>query len=249
MAECGPANPHPSEDARRHAASPTIGHAVEQLADDLWSQARRLRFLGVETGTRTTLVRLSNGGVFVHSPGPLDARVRKLVDGLGPVVAVVAPSLFHHLWAGDWKTAYPGALLCACPGLEMKRDDLPWDRVLGDQPEAPWCEDIDQVFFAARTMENEVVFYHRASRSLVCCDIVFNLRKHPSRFTRLVAALLANRRPGATWLEHLMIRDRPGARAQIDRMLTWDIERIVLSHGEMIESGGREVLRRAYAWL
>lgn len=244
-----PANPHPSEDARRHAASPTIGRAVEQLADDLWSQARRLRFLGVETGTRTTLVRLSNGGVFVHSPGPLDAGLRKLVDGLGPVVAVVAPSLFHHLWAGDWKAAYPGALLCGCPGLEKKRDDLPWDRVLGDRPEERWSEDIDQVFFAARTMENEVVFYHRASHSLVCCDIVFNLSKHPSRFTRLVAALLANRRPGATWLEHLMIRDRAGARAQIDRMLTWDIERIVLSHGVMIEIDGHEVLRRAYAWL
>jgi hypothetical protein len=46
-----------------------------------------------------------------------------------------------------------------------------------------------------------------------------------------------------------MIQDHEGVREQIDRMLAWDIERIVLSHGEMIESDGREVLRRAYAWL
>jgi hypothetical protein len=32
-------------------------------------------------------------------------------------------------------------------------------------------------------------------------------------------------------------------------MLAWDIDRIVLSHGDLIERDGREVLRRAYAWL
>ena len=46
-----------------------------------------------------------------------------------------------------------------------------------------------------------------------------------------------------------MIREREAAREQLDRMLAWDIDRIVLSHGEMIPSDGREVLRRAYAWL
>jgi hypothetical protein len=196
-----------------------------------------------------TLVQLASGGLFVHSPGPLDAQTRAFVDGLGPVAAIVAPSLFHHLWAGAWKEAYPGALLFACPGLERKRADLPWDGVLGDDPQPPWRGDLDQVFFGARTMENEVVFFHRESRSLVCCDIIFNLSTHPSWFTRVVATLLANRRPGATWLEHLMIRDRKSARAQIDRILAWDFDRIVLSHGELIPSGGHEVFRRAYAWL
>jgi len=222
---------------------------VEQLAADLWTRARPLRFLGVETGTRTSIVRLRDGGLFVHSPGPLDEATRAFVAATGPVVAVVAPSLFHHLWAGDWKRAHPDALLCACPGLERKRADLPWDRVLGDAAEPAWRGEIEQVCFSARTLENEVVFFHRASRSLLCCDAVFNLRAHPSRLTRLVAMLLANRRPGATWLEHLMIRDRAAARAQIDRMLAWDFERIVLAHGPLIERDGRAVLRRAYAWL
>lgn len=222
---------------------------MEQLADNLWTKSRPLRFLGVETGTRMTLVQLANGGWFVHSPGPLDAETRAFVDGVGPVTAVVAPSLFHHLWAGAWKEAYPEALLFACPGLERKRADLPWDGILGDDPQPAWRGELDQVFFGARTMENEVVFFHPASRSLVCCDAIFNLSKHRSWFTRVVATLLANHRPGATWLEHLMIRDRKSARGQIDRMLAWEFDRIVLSHGELIASGGREVLRRAYDWL
>jgi hypothetical protein len=46
-----------------------------------------------------------------------------------------------------------------------------------------------------------------------------------------------------------MIRDRAGARSQVDRMLAWNAERIVCAHGDVIATGGTEVLRRAYAWL
>lgn len=222
---------------------------MDALAENLWSRAYPLRFLGVETGSRTTVVRLAEGRLFVHSPGPLDAQVRSFVERTGPVAALVAPSLFHHLFAGDWKQAHPEATLHACPGLERKRPDLPWDGVLGDAPEPAWQGELEQVWFGARTMESEVVFFHRASRTLICCDAVFHLSSHPSRLTRASAFLLGNREPGATWLERLMIRDRAAAREQIDRMLAWDFDRIVLSHGAPIERGGREVLRRAYAWL
>jgi hypothetical protein len=219
------------------------------VADDLWTLARPLRFWGVETGSRMTVVRLERGGLFVHSPLALDAALKVEIDALGPVEAVVAPSLFHHLSVDQWQAAYPRAVFGCCPGLDKKRPDLRWDRVLGDRSEPEWAGELDQVFFAARTMENETVFHHRASRTMICADVVFNLAAHPDRMTRVVAFLLGNRRPGATWLEHLMMRDRAGARAQIDRMLAWHADRILLAHGRCIETGGEAVLRRAYAWL
>jgi hypothetical protein len=212
-------------------------------------EARRLRFAGVETGTRMTVVRLRDGGLFVHSPVSLDAATRQAVDALGPVRVVVAPSRFHHLYVGEWIKAYPDAVAYACPGLERKRPDLLWHRVLGDAPEAEWRGDLDQVFFGARSLENEVVFFHPTSRTLLCADAIFNLANHPSRFTRIVAFLMGSRKPGATLLERVLIRNRAAAREQVDRMLAWDIERIVLAHGPIIETGGREVLRSAYAWL
>lgn len=222
---------------------------LTSLADDLWIHGRELRFLGLETGARMAIVRLRSGGLFVHCPAPLSPALQAEVDALGPVEAVVAPSLFHHLGVASWLAAYPQALYCACPGLEEKRADLRWDLILGDTPEPAWAGQLDQVFFAARSLENEVVFCHRASRTLLCADAVFNLGAHPSRFTRLVATLLGNRRPGATVLERVMMRDRPAAREQLGRMLAWDFDRIVLSHGPLIPGGGHEVLRRAYAWL
>jgi hypothetical protein len=222
---------------------------LERVADGLYVEARRLRFLGVETGTRMTVVRLASGGLFVHSPVSLDARTREAVDALGPVAAVVAPSRFHHLYVGEWHRAYPRAVLCACPELPRKRPDLPWQRILGDEPEPEWRGEIEQVWFGARSLESEVVFFHRASRTLVCADLLFHLANHPSLLTRITARLIGNRRPGPTLFERVLIRDRAAAREQVDRMLAWDPERIVLAHGEIVETGGRDVLRRAYAWL
>ncbi|MBX3188552.1 MAG: DUF4336 domain-containing protein [Labilithrix sp.] len=222
--------------------------AIERIDEGLWTTTRPLRFFGVETGSRMTVMRVGDG-LLVHSPVALDPELQREVDALGPVRAIVAPSKFHHLAVGQWVRAYPDALVYACPGLEKKRADVAWTGVLGDAAEEAWRGAVEQVFFGARTLENEVVFFHATSRTLVCADAVFNLAEHPSRVTRAVALLLGNRRPGATLLERVMMRDRESARAQIDRMLAWDFDRILLAHGAPIASGGRDVLRSAYAWL
>ena len=60
---------------------------------------------------------------------------------------------------------------------------------------------------------------------------------------------MGNSAPGIGHLERFMIRDRKLARRQVDRILAWDIDRIVLAHGGLIEQRGREVVRRAYDWL
>jgi hypothetical protein len=63
------------------------------FAEHIWTAARPARFWGVETGSRMTVVRLAGGGLFVHSPVALDPATRRAVDALGPVRAVVAPSV------------------------------------------------------------------------------------------------------------------------------------------------------------
>lgn len=220
---------------------------LTRFDEDIWIEAREARFLGLETGTRMTVVRLTGGGLFVHSPVALDDATRAAVNELGEVRAVVAPSVFHHLHVGDWMRDYPQAVFGACPGLEWKRTDLSFSFVIADEPHATWEGELEQVYFSARR-ENEVVFFHRRSRTMICSDALLNLSHHPARTTRMVARLMGNRSPGAGWPERLMIRDRGLARRQLDRMLTWDIDKIVLAHGDLVERNGREVLRRAYAW-
>lgn len=218
------------------------------FADEVWIATREAKFLGVETGTRMTVARLSDGGLFVHSAVALDDALRRAVDALGEVRAVVAPSVFHHLHVGPWMRAYPNAIFGACPGLEWKRPDLAFDCVIADEPSPVWSRDLSQVYFSARR-ENEVVFFHERSRTMICSDALLNLSRHPAASTRVVARVMGNRGPGFGWPERLMIRDRGLARRQVDRILAWDIDKIVLAHGDLVEGGGRETVRRAYAWL
>jgi hypothetical protein len=221
---------------------------ITAWAEDVWTLAREARFFGVETGTRMTIVRLSEGGLFVLSPVALDDETRRAVDALGEVRAVVAPSIFHHLFVGQWMTAYPKAVFAACPGLEWKRTDLAFTCVLGDQPHPVWANDLEQVYFSARR-ENEIDLFHAKSRTLLCTDALLNLSTHPRRSTRFVAKLMKNSGPGLGWMEPIMIRDRRLARRQVDRMLAWDFDRIILAHGAPVGAGGRAVLAKAYAWL
>jgi hypothetical protein len=221
---------------------------LEPIAENVWTTARPQKFWGVETGTRTTFVRLTGGGLFVHCPVALDEGLRREVDALGPVRAVAASSLYHHLYVGDWMRAYPDALFACCPGLEKKRPDLAFGHVLSDEPHPLWASDLEQVSFSAR-FEKEVVFFHRASRTMITADALLNLRHHHSRKTRLVALLMFNLGPGRGWMERIAVQDWKLGRAQVDRMLRWDIERIVLAHGDLVPARGREVLRDAYDWL
>ena len=222
---------------------------LEPLAEDVWIAARPLRFFGVEVGTRMTVVRVRGGGLFVHSPVPLDRPTREAIDALGTVTAIVAPSLFHHLHVGDWARAYPKASVSACPGLEKKRKDVAWSRVLDDGPADEWKGSLEQVFFGALPMQNEVVFFHGKTRTLISSDFIFNLASHTSWLTRAVAFSIGHRSPGPTLLERVMVRDHAAAREQIGRILAWQPDRIVLAHGDVIASEGSDVVRTGYRWL
>jgi hypothetical protein len=217
-------------------------------AENVWTDTRKAKFFGVECGTRMSIVRLAEGGLFVLSPVPLDEATRREVDALGEVRAVVAPSIFHHLSMGQWMAAYPKAVFAACPGLDWKRKDLSFSCVLGDQPHPIWKNDLEQVYFSARR-ENEIDFFHRASGTFLCTDALLNLSTHPELGTRLVARLFGNNAPGIGWLEPFMVRDRKLARRQVDRMLAWEFDRIILAHGDCVQRDGLAVLRHAYAWL
>ncbi len=221
---------------------------LEPFAEDVWTETRRARFWGLETGSRMTIVRLRDGRLFVHSPVGLDPATKQEVDALGEVHAVVAPSLFHHLHVGAWMAAYPEATFAACPGLERKRPDLAFSTVLGDEAHSLWRGELRQLYFSARR-EDEVVFLHERSGTFLCADSLLNLSTHEDRATRVAARLMGNTAPGVGHLERLMIRHRGLARRQIARILAWDFDKAVLSHGALVARDGREAVRRAYAWL
>jgi hypothetical protein len=135
--------------------------------------------------------------------------------------------------------------------LEKKRPDIRFDAVLdSDDAPAGWAGQIDQALVRGYPIVNEVAFCHRASRTLLICDLAFNIGADVPFATRLAFRLTGGYgRFGPTLLERLLVRDRAAARASMEKILSWDFDRVVLAHGHVLEHGGREALREGYRWL
>ena len=223
---------------------------LRRLADDVWVTERPQRFFGLPVGARMTVIRLSGGRLLLHSPLPLDAALRVELDALGRVACAVAPNRLHHLYAGDVVRTYPEARLWVAPGLPEKRPDLVHAGVLGDEAPVEWRGELEQAFFRGRPYENEVAFFHPATRTLILCDLAFNFGPRDAWPTRVLMSLLRSYgKLGPSKLDPLLIRDRAAARASLERILAWDFDRVIVAHGDVQESGGYVLMRDGYAWL
>ena len=224
---------------------------LRALDRDLWAIEQPLRVRGLELGARTCVVRLADGGVVVHAPGPDTAALKSEIEALGPVRALIAPNLLHHLFLADAARAFPQARVFAAPGLRAKLPALRVDEALGDAAPSLWAGELDQCVVEGAPALGEVVFLHRASRTLLCLDLCFNVRRSTSLFTR------AFMRVNGAWdrfgpsrlLRYTMLKDARSLRRSIDRILDWDFERVTVAHGDVLEHGGRDEVRAGFGWL
>ncbi len=224
---------------------------LRALDEGIWVAEQPLRFLGIEVGARMTLIRLADGRLLVHSPiRPAPERLAA-VRALGEVAALVAPNRFHHLFVADWLAACPGARLFLAPGLDAKRGDLAANAgILSDEPDPLWQGQLEQVVVRGLPMVNEVVFFHRASATLVATDLAFHLGAEAPSATRLFIRLTGRFGELApTLVERLLTRDRAAFRASLERILAWPFERVIVAHGTILERDGRRALARGYDWL
>ncbi|HXQ22323.1 MAG TPA: DUF4336 domain-containing protein [Candidatus Acidoferrales bacterium] len=223
---------------------------LTRLTPDLWTVNRRQRLAGIQVGTRMTVIRLPEQRLWLHSPVALTPELRADLDALGTPCFAVAPNRYHHLYAGEYTTAYPDLQLFVAPGLDIKRPDLRIAGVLHDTGPDGWRDCIDQVVVRGYPMFNEVVFFHGASHTLLTSDLVFNIQGDSPALTRWIFRAIAGYgRFGPTLFERVMIRDRATARVSFQRILSWNFDRVILAHGHVLERGGRDALRRGYAWL
>ena len=235
---------------------------AKNLAPNLWTidQPTFSTQVAKNAGTRMTVMRLANGGLFLHSPISLDSETRQSLDNLGEVRAVVAPSRAHHLFVADYIKAWPHAKLYGPPGLvgDIRdfrarlgaRRDLKLDATLGDEPQPDWAGEIEQHLFKGATSLNEVVFFHPASRTVIFTDLVFNVPAQDASKARAFNWLTgAAGHFGPHRLIRTMISDRNGACASVEKILQWDLDRVIVSHGNVLDSGGHNRVRAALAYL
>lgn len=202
----------------------------------------RQRFAGLEMGARMTILRL-DGGLLVYSPLGVDPAGW---SELGEARWVIAPNLFHHLYVGPWLEA--GLEGWAAPKLPDKRSDLSFHGVV-ESGSGVFGPQVEVMTMRCFSMTNEVVLLHRPSRTLVVTDLVFNIAATAPWLTRAAMWCMCGY-PGCrtTLLERIGF-DRAVAREELATIAGWDFDRIIMAHGEVIETNGKRALLDAFAWL
>ena len=226
---------------------------LRSYAKDLWlAEGPVVSFLGFPYPTRMAVVRLASGELWLWSPVAWSEALGEALDALGPVAHLVAPNKLHHLYLQGWLDRHPAARVYAPPGLAAKRTDLHFHAELGDAPDPAWQGEIDQVVFRGSFFVEEVVFFHRASATVLVCDLIQRFDPAAMKGWRglLMRANALVGPDGSTPREwRATFVPRAPARRALATALGWAAERLVIAHGVLPEENGRDALARGFRWL
>ncbi|HMM56373.1 MAG TPA: DUF4336 domain-containing protein [Rudaea sp.] len=209
-------------------------------------------FFGFPYPTRMAVARLSDGSAWVWSPVALTPDLAAAVQAIGPVRHIVSPNKLHHLFLQEWADHWPDARLYAPPGLARRKPGLHFHAELGDEPSAVWSADIDQAVFRGSFVMDEVMFFHRASRTAIVGDLIQRFPENDvSGWKRLllkVGGLLGER--GGTPIDWRTSFLRHGpARTARQKVLGWNPQRLLIAHGMCAQAGASEIIQAALSWM
>ncbi len=193
---------------------------------------------------RTLVIQLDSARVLL-APGS------KLTDeqlrAAGAVTDIVGPNLLHLEGVPRAAATFPDAKVWGPAGAAEKMPDVRWTGVL-DPASWPFESELPLLEIRGMPTIGEVVFLHRASRSLVVTDLFFNMMDASGLGARIIFGLFG------TWKRFALSRmfvsrvtDKAAFRASLDALKAWDFDDVVVSHGRVVEGGGRAAVAAALA--
>ncbi len=227
---------------------------LREIDRDIWVAEQPLRYLGLNIGTRMTVIRLASRELVVISPVQVSDAIVSQLGELGIVKHFIAPNLYHYLFAANFKTFYPNATFWATPGLEVKKPDLLIDQIIKGDANELWSG-IEYIFFDGfRTLGlngfdslNECVFFHAASRTLILTDAAFHFDESFPILTQLATKVIGGYKSlSPSLLERVATTEKEKVKKSVKQVLGWDFERVIMAHGSIIEQQGKEKFKQGY---
>lgn len=236
-------------------------NTLKPLAHNLWivdGPAVTMSIFGVSFPfpTRMTIIRLSNGELWCHSPTQLTPSLQAEIDDLGTVRHLIAPNKLHYVYISGWAKVYPNAITWAANGTKERANQqgilVEFQETLTSDKKFPWHQEIDNCNFKSQFME-EVVFFHRSSKTLIITDLIQNFepQRIPKWLTiplKLVGNLAPNGRTPID-LRLTFWRHKHQARQQLKKILGWNPQIIIIAHGRNFDKNAVVELQRAFSWL
>ena len=219
---------------------------MQQIAENLWLRRYPLSLLGMQIGRNVSVIRLSTGKLIVHSTAPFTSDDVAAIQGLGEPAWMLDATRFHDSCAAEGRAAFPDVAYLV-PEPFPKREQLRAS-VLRDAP-AEWRGEVELRRIDGMPGVQEHAVFHPASRTLIVGDLLFNFAENATWWTKLVARWLLrlDRLVGMSLVFRSMIRDKAAFHRSMADIFAWDFDRVIVGHGSVVETGGKELLRKVVA--
>jgi len=222
---------------------------IKEFAKNLWVvEDEKFSVGGLQIGSRMTIILLNNGDLFIHSPIALSKTIKDSIDAIGKPRFIIAPNTMHHLFLKQFYDQYSDTELYIVPGLRKKCPALSHAKDLVDGTDYPWKKEIKQHHVKGITKLEEVVFFHPQSKTLVLTDLAFYITSERSLFTCLFFRLngVYDKFGPSRIFKHFILKNKSEFNKSLDYILTWNFERIIISHGKLIKKNGNDVFAEAF---
>jgi hypothetical protein len=226
-------------------AVPSVFQVV--VPDSIWVTERPVWFSGVRLRSRTTVVRLSGGALWLHSPCPPSADVCSALDALGELRWIVVPNRFHHLQTPATAARYPNARVVGPKSAESRNPRLSLTMGLNDAAYLRATPELSPVQLGGVPFLDETVFFHAPSGSLIAADLLMSAcaRDH---WTWRTAARIFGRYGKIGTPPDVRMHTRASAvvAASIARLGALPLQQILVAHADPITD--RPIQQLAEAW-
>lgn len=193
---------------------------------------------------RSTILCLSNGDSIMISPIDFTEADWAEIKSNLQVKHIVAPCDLHHLFVKSAKKHLKEAKLWATKELARKRNDLTWDFELVPKN---WTmtEEIEIIPILGGST-HEVMLYHKQAKTLVVTDMIFNLNNRKGFWTWIVQHAFGtwNKPAISRWFK-TTLKNKKEFKITAEKILSLDIEMIVMAHGDIITENAKGVLTNA----
>jgi hypothetical protein len=217
------------------------------VADRIWAMERAVWFGGVRLRARTTVVRLDDGGLLLHSPAPPTDDLTERLRALGPVRWLVVPNCFHHLGTPAAAAQFPGAKVVGPASALARNPALRVDVDIGDGQLGALVPELEVLPLAGVPFLDETVLYHRSTQTLLGADLVL-CAGAADHWTWRCAARITGcyQRVRVPPDVRKTLADRPATARSLRAMLERPAQRLVVAHADVIGQDWRDLLAQAW---
>jgi len=234
-------------------------NVLKPVAEGIWIvDSGPFRVAGIiPVPVRMTVVRLSGGAIWLHSPTQWSEALQRNLESLGPIRHLIVPNPFHWSFVRGWQSHCPAARVAAAEGTKSRwlvRQRGPGiDLEIGDAACPDWSDDFDQVIVRARFLFREVIFFHRASRTAILTDLVVNLdAQKVTTWQRPGVSAMGSLGPVGKAPVYARIAYKMNgmqAAAAAAHVIGLKPERVIFSHGQWFAGDGAARLAASLRWL